>query len=512
VWEFNDFASFLQRVPRRFEIMLPGGDLPSRDIRQHLLGVYFQDNWRMTNTFTLNLGLRYEFATVPREVDGRVSNLLNFFDRDVTVGVLFKNPTKKSFSPRVGFVWAPGQGNFSLRGGFGVFYEHPMLFNIRTSLQELPPFTLVGRIDQADARRIGQEIDFPNAFSSQINLARGRPNIRTFQYNLDQTYVYRWSLTLQKQFWNNWVASADYTGSRGLHLWQQTLPNINRWEGWPNQPASGTKFFPGGTLPVNPNFGEMRLQYTNGNSYYHGGSFGIQHRATANTPQFGAAFTYSKAIDDSSGVTQNGDELAQGQRGVYAWDMYLKRGLSSLDTRRALSANLSYELPFGRQLTGAAGLIGKGWQLNSVVTLTDGYALSVRQTSAAQVARIGDDEDVRPDLIPGGNTNPVIGDPNRYFDVSQFRPARIGYFGNVGRNTVISPGLANVDLSIFKNTDIESSRLQFRVEIFNLFDRANFATPDMTVFINEQPNPTAGRITRTRTPARQIQLGLRLIF
>jgi hypothetical protein len=508
VWDFDNIENFLTRIPRRFEVMLPGGDIASRDMSQHALGMYFQDNWRASNSITLNLGLRYEFATVPTEVENRFSNLINFFDSNVTTGVLFKNPTKKSFSPRIGFVWAPGQNNFSVRGGFGVFYEHPMLYNIRTSLQELPPFTLVGRLD----RRAGQlEVDFPNAFSTQLNLLRGRPNIRTFQYDLDPTYVYRWSLSLQRQFLNNWIASADYTGSRGLHLWQQTLPNINKWEGWPNQPAPGTKFFPVGTTLINPNFGEMRLQYTNANSYYHGGSFGLQYRPGTG-PQFGVAFTYSKAIDDGSGVTSGGDELQQTQRGIYAWDTYMKRGLSALDTRRAFSANVSYELPFGRMLTGAAGVVARGWQLNSSLTLLDGYALTVQEESAAQITRIGDDEDLRPDLIPGGKKNPVTGNPERYLDISQFTPARIGYFGNLGRNTVISPGLADVDLSIFKNTDIESARIQFRVEIYNLFNRANFGNPDMTAFIDERPNPTAFRITSTRTPARQIQLGLRFIF
>lgn len=510
VWDFADIQSFLTRIPRRFEIMLPGGDITRRDLRQHLMGIYFQDNWRAANTFTLNLGLRYELASVPREVDGKISNLISFFDSNVKVGVLYKNPTKRSFSPRAGFVWAPDQGQFSLRGGFGVFYEHPMLYNIRTSLQELPPFTLVGRIDQRDAQRLGQEIDFPNAFNTQINLARGRPNIRTFQYNLDQTYIYRWSLTLQRQFWKNWVATADYTGSRGLHLWQQTLPNINKWEGWPNQPAPGTKFFPAGSSLINPSWGEMRLQYTNANSYYNGGSFGIQHRP-ASGPQFGAAFTYSKALDSGSGITSGGDELPQDQRGIYAWDMYLKRGLSSFDTRKAFTANLSYELPWGGQMSGPAAVFAKGWQLNGVLSLSDGYPLSVLEDSNAQVARMGDDEDLRPDRIPGNNKL-VLGDPNRYFDTSQFTPARIGYFGNSGRNIVTSPGLANFDFSVFKNTDIETARLQFRMEMFNLFNRANFGTPDMTVFINETANPTAGRITRTRTPARQLQLGLRLIF
>jgi len=511
VMQFPSLEQFLRGVPNRFEVMMPGGDLANRDLKQHLLGAYFQDIWRLNSNLTLNLGLRYEFTTVPEEKEGRVSNLINFLDPEVTIGVLYKNPTKKSFSPRIGVVWAPDEGLQSLRGGFGVFYEHPMLYNIRTSLQELPPFTLVGRIDQRDANRVGQEINFPNAYFTQLAIARGRPNIRTFQYELDNTYMYRWNLTYQRQFRGDWVASADYTGSRGLHLWQQSLPNINRWEGWPVQPARGTKFFPANSTPINPNWGEMRIQYTNANSYYHGGSLALQKRLSTGL-QFQAAFTYSKAIDDGSGVTSSGDELPQEQRGIYAWDMYLKRGPSSYDVRKVFTANLSYELPFGKALTGAAGAVARGWQVNSVITMSDGYPLSVVEESAAQIARIGDDELLRPDLIAGGDSNPVTGNPDRWFDISQFTPARIGYFGNLGRNTVTSPGLATVDLSVFKNIEIGTGRLQLRLETFNLFNRANFGIPEMVAFINEDPNPTAGRITQTRTPARQMQLGLRWVF
>ncbi len=512
VYEFGNFENFLRGIPRRFEVMLPGGDIVARDMRQTLFGGYFQDNWRAAADLTLNLGLRYEFAGTITEVNDKVSNLVDFFDKEVTVGSLYRNPTAKSFSPRVGFAWAPNDGRSSLRGGFGVFYEHPMLYNVRTSLQELPPFTLTGRIDQRDANRIGQEINFPNAFFTQISLAAGRPNIRTFQYDLDQTYMYRWSVTYQRQFLGDWVASADFTGSRGFNLWQQTLPNINKWQGWPEQPPAGTpKFFPPGSTLINPNFGEMRLQYSNAHSVYNGGSVALQRRLKAGL-QFGAAFTYSKTIDEGSGVTSGGDELPQSQRGIYAWDMHLKRGLSSYDTRKVFSANGSWELPFGANLTGAAGSIARGWQVNAVITFSDGYPLSVVEDSTAQVARIGDDEDLRPDLVPGGNRNPVTGDPERWYDISQFTPARIGYFGTLGRNTVVSPGLAAVDLSIFKNVGVGAGRLQFRLEVFNLFNRVNFGTPDMTAFINEQPSPTAGRINGTRTPARQMQLGLRWLF
>ena len=192
--------------------------------------------------------------------------------------------------------------------------------------------------------------------------------------------------------------------------------------------------------------------------------------------------------------------------------MHLKKGPSAYDIRKVFSANFSYDLPFGATATGFKGALVKGWQVNSVITLSDGYALSVLEESATQTTRIGDDEDLRPNLVPGGNDNPVTGDPERWFDVSQFTPSTLGYFGTVGRGTVTSPGLATVDLSLFKNFAIQNGRLQFRIETFNLFDRANFGTPTMTAFINGEVNPSAGRITSTRTPGRQTQLGVRWTF
>ena len=402
VWEFRSMSDFLRNVPRRFDILLQGGFESPRDLRQHLVGTYVQDNWRVRPDLTLNLGLRYEFASVPDEVNGQISNLVNFTDPDVTVGVLFKNPTKKSFSPRVGVVWAPGQGKTSIRGGFGIFYEHPMLYNIRTSLQELPPFNLSGRIE-------GSGIDFPNAFFTQLDRAAGRPNIRSMDYDLDQTTYYRWNATAQRQFGQNWAVTVDYTGTRGYNLWQQSLPNLKRWEGWPNQPPDGTpKFFPAGAGLINPNFGEMRIQYANADLWYNGLTTSVQRRL-AHGLQLGATFTYSKAEDEGSGVTSGGDELPQGQRGIYAWDLHLKKGPSAYDIRKVFSANISYELPFGRNLSGVAGALASGWQVNTIISLSDGYALSVMKRRAPQTARIGDDENLRPDLKPGGNAEPGDG-------------------------------------------------------------------------------------------------------
>ena len=536
IYTFANYANLLLGVPRRFEGMLPGGESPPRNLRQLLMGAYFQDNWRVRPSFTLNLGLRYEFTTVPKEDDDQISNLVNFQDSYVSVpdsikakypgqpfvGTLdqfFTNPTLKSFSPRFGFAWAPGSKKTSLRGGFGIFYEHPMLYAIRTAMQELPPYVLVGRLDATATR----PVNFPNAYTTQTSLLRGRPNIRAMEYDQKTAYIYRWSLTLQRELGTNWVVSAGYTGSRALHLWQQGLPNIRKWDGWPNNPT-GEKHWTAGAPLIQPNFGEIRIQAPNANSFFHGLGVGLQKRLSQGL-QVQLAYNFSKAIDQGSGVTSGGDELPQTQRGIYFWDMNLKKSLAAFDIRNTVSANFTYEFPMAQNLTGAAGAVLKGWQLNGILTLTDGHPLTVFDEQEAQNTRIGDNENLRADLISGGNNNPVLGGPNKYYDPSQFAPSRVGFFGNVGPGTVTSPGIATFDFSLLKNFPVaEGKRFQFRAEFFNLLNRPNFGTPDMTPFLTTatrdqwERNPAsaldtrAGRVDRTATSARQIQFGLKFIF
>ena len=530
IFEFRDLRRFLINEPRRFDIFIPGHESPVRNLRQLLFGTYFQDNWQVLPSLTLNLGLRYEFTTVPDEDNHLISNLVNFTDNNVsvttqvqqqfpdekfagTVEEFFKNPSLKSFSPRVGFAWAPGDRKTSIRGGFGVFYEYPMLYSIRTSLQELPPFVLSGRLSSGDEAKFG--VPPLKLQPLAVNLYQaglvGRPNIRYMEFEQKNTYIYRWSLTLQRELSGDWFVSAGYTGSRGLHLLHQSISNLRKWVGWPEQPT-GPKQWTRRAPLINPNFGEVRTQSTNANSFYHGLAVSAQKRFSQGL-QLQASYNFSKAIDQGSGVTSGGDELLQDQRGVYYWDTHLKQGLSQFDIRNSLSLNFSYELP-GQELSGAAGVVGKGWQINGIITLSDGSPLTVLDENRDQRDYIGDEEYLRADLIPGGNNNPVLGGPDRYYDVSQFAPAPLGSFGNVGRNTLTGPGLATVDFSVLKNFQMtENHRIQFRAEFFNLFNRPNFGVPDMDPFlVGGARDANAGRITDTRSSARQIQFGLRYIF
>ncbi|MBI4482897.1 MAG: TonB-dependent receptor, partial [Acidobacteria bacterium] len=327
IYEFRSLEDFLRAQPNRFEAALPGGR-PERHLSQFLFGAYFQDNWAVRRAVTLNLGLRYEFVTVPKEREGLTSNLRNLTDTDITIGPMYTNATLKSFSPRVGFAWAPGSRKTSLRGGFGIFYDHPMFFHFLSAIQALPPFAVTGRLEALDAQRAGTTLRFPDAFTTQLDLLRAQPTIRAPQYELATTYGYRWSLTLQRQVATDWVVSAGYTGSRFLHLWVQTRTDLNRWEGWPAQP-SGRKFFPEGAIRIFPAWGDLRIQFSKGNAFHHGLILSAQKRFSRG---FDAQlnYSYSKTIDEGSALTSGGFEASQ--RSVYSsFDSHLERGLAGFD-------------------------------------------------------------------------------------------------------------------------------------------------------------------------------------
>ncbi len=511
IYTFDSVANFLRAQPTQFDAVLPSEYNPVRYLRQFLFGAYFQDNWNVRSDLTLNMGLRYEFMTVPIERNGETGSLLNYTDTSVTVGPLFKNPTLRSFSPRLGIAWAPGEGKMSVRGGFGIYYEHPSLYQARTTLQELPPFVQVGTLRQRD---IQVPLRFPDAYTTQGGLIKQTVSVRSMEYNLDTTRGYRWSLMTQRQLPAEFVLSVGYTGAVYHNLLIQTIASLNRWEGYPVQPQ-GPKFFPVGAQKINPAWADMRLQTTKGNADYHGLTVGVQKRLSHGLDAQ-VSYTSAKSMDQGSGVTSTGDNFTQSQRTVQGYfDTYLDRGLSAFDVRNNLTANFTYQLPLGQNLTGLAGAVGNGWRVNGILMLSDGYPLSVTGATTATINRIGNGDGLRADLVPGGNNNPVLGGPDLYFDPSQFRPTTPGYFGTLGRNTLIAPGLATFDLGLSKSFGMPGNArsLQFRAEIFNVFNRANFGSPDTAIITsNGSPNPTVGQITYTRTTSRQIQLGLRLLF
>ncbi len=263
--------------------------------------------------------------------------------------------------------------------------------------------------------------------------------------------------------------------------------------------------------------------------------------------QFQGAYNFSKNIDYGSGSSNMQDNLPQNQRINMYWNWGRTKGLSQLDVRHNFVTNFVYDLP----QIGHAGLIGavvNGWQLNGVLTLSGGTPFTVTDTNTAQTNAMRRASNT-PNLITKGNQNPVTGNPDAWFDVNQFVPSvcrsgvycigntpgtsnynpslpagatvprpdlgyQVGYVGTVARNTVIGPGLAQMDFSTGKNFKItESQRIQFRAEFFNLSNHPNFRIPTAALFnISGTRNVNAGRVDATRSPERQIQFGLKYIF
>lgn len=517
----NTFSDFLQGRSRDFSGLAPGENDTRRHHTQWLFGFYAQDDWRPANDLTLNLGLRYEFVTTPREVDGKVTNVRSVLDAKATLGdPLFLNPTLKNFAPRAGFAYSPGRKDgwvarltgganaTAIRGGAGLYYD-PLLYSTYGNMTfKHEPFFKQVRITNAP---------FPNVYPL---LATGQGLIDTFalQFNPKRTYVEQYNVNVQRAFSSKLVVTVGYVGSHGVHLWREAdFNNAN-----PLTP-DGRQFAPVAT-PVrrNPNFANIRLKVSDGESFYNAALFGVQSRLGAGF-RAQVSYTYGTSIDDqSSSLGRN--EFANGQaRTVDPYNKLLNRGRSDFDVRHNLSVNFTYDVPYGtgrahgaRAPAAVRALLG-GWQLSGILSAQSGIPVSPIYTFDQDRDATTDNEQ-RPNWAPGvTGATPVS--PTQLFDPNVFVLPPVGSRGNVERNAIGGPGLVTFDPAFVKSFFLDGASrrsAQLRIEIFNAFNRVNFAIPsiaNLTVFNSPtERNATAGQITSTSTPARQVQLALRILF
>ena len=529
-YRFTDLVAFLRGLPREVTGTTPASDF-QRGWRQTLWGFYIQDDFQIRPNLTLNLGLRYSPHSVPTEEHDKLSNLRDpFNDADFTLGSpLFENPSLANWAPRLGFAWDPtGGGKTSIRGGAGIFYH---LLDIGQSF-------LQGTISQPPVDRFllntrnspGGIVPFPNPGTGPFPAGARGAFPKPFN-NIDTPKMIKWNLDVQRELSPGTVASLGYVGSHGLYLWADRFVNVCASETFEER-----RFFRAGcNSQRNPNFATIQMRDNPSSSKYHALIFKLNRRFSDG---FGlqTSFTWSKSIDDESGLRGS-----TGRGSILIWggtldDIQAIRGPSDFDVRRNLVVSASWALP-GPQ-GGAAGTLLGGWQMNGILTLADGWPFSALISSVW----VPDGSPVfggyMADLIPGNDHNSVnVGNPDNYIDKSAFRiPAtsedgtlnapgcgtsaadRCRAMGNLGRNTVRAPGVATFDFSLFKKWSLsalgEQGNVEFRAEFFNLANRANFMRPISTTIFNSRGSlvPGSGSIIMTTTTARQIQFGLRVGF
>jgi hypothetical protein len=478
LFNFPSVAAFLAGNANSFSITLSDR---VNSIKQDAIGLFVQDSFKWRANLTLDLGLRYDLNFTPTErydrfivFDAQTASLLRV-GRDIDQPYHTNN---KNFQPRLGFAWDPfSTGKTSVRAAYAILVEQPMTNAVLNTSSNPPlaiPLTFTGTIRLDNA----------------ISLARAAGNsLVSVDQNYDNAYVQSWNLNLQRELRPDLALMVGYFGSKGTHL--RISRNLN-------QPVNGVRPFPrlSDSSPELPgaSLGNITQVESSSNSSYNA-LWATVNRRFSEGLQLNASYTWSKSIDYNSLSSPPTVITVQN-----SYNLRGDRGLSDFDARHRFVLSGLYELPFqGNQVV-------EGWQLAAIVQSQSGNPVNL-VTSNSTVNGVANT--LRPDI-----TGPItLGrSVNGWFDPSVFVP--VTGFGNLGRGVIIGPAFNNTDFSIMKNTKLnERVRLQFRAEVFDLFNHANFGQPGRVA-----GSATFGQITNTRFPtgdsgsSRQLQFALKLIY
>ena len=520
-YTFGSIASFLADDPNAdpaksasiaFNAPISGLVTP-RDLRQTLFGLYVQDDIRLKPSLTLNVGLRYEIATVPTETADRLTNLPTLTSTTPNLGSpYFSNPTLHNFEPRIGFSWDPFRdGKTAVRGAFGMYDVLPLPYEFELISLLSAPFFESGSVSGLAAGT------FPTGAYPEI-LAPAALRYGYVQPNPKRNYVMQWNLNVQRELAKNLTVTVGYLGSRGVHQpfhaddVNYVLPTLtpDGYE-WPTPAGSGTK--------MNPGAGQISALFWNGVSSYDALNVEVVKRMSHGL-QIQGSYTWSKSIDLGS-ASISGDTFGNSISALPFFDAHLRKGVSDFDVPQVVSINFIWRIPGPALSNGFGNWLLNGWQYGGIFTASSGLPFTpiiggdpLGLKSAVTFAF--------PDRSYAAGCNTATNPQNvHYLNTNCFSvPNPITLLGDSRRNSVFGPGLVDFDMSWFKNNYIprisEQFNIQFRFEAFNIFNRANFADPASA---NQQVfnaagtlNANAGLLTATSTTSRQLQFGLKIIF
>ncbi len=496
--------------------------------------LYAEDVIRVSPKLTVSLGFRGESSNGWNEAHGRAANY-TFSNGAIStqphIGNALFTDNKAKFlpQPRVAVAWSPFRQKTVIRAGFGMYDDLQDALGYRTD--QNAPFNPVYSLAALPVSSL--PIDPAAAVPAKAKLVPGgvQPDMRT-------PTLISYSLRVQRQMSPNTALTVGYVGSHGYH----EIVGVDANEPIPTTcpaapcpavyPASfpaplagspvpaGTYYIPVGALKANPSaaLANTWTWFSRGVSSYNALQLDVNRRFSQGLSVRGV-YTWSKTLDDGDSLNQTAAANAPGLVSN-PFNLGADKGLATFDVKNVGVMSALYELPFGHgralanELEGWRNGLVSGWSVNTIVTLQSGFPFTPQLSY--NPSNNGDTRNpVRPFVNPNFTGSVILGQPGQWFNPNAFLqpPANSGFYGNLGRDTLIGPGLATWDFSAMKNTRLrERMSLQFRAEIFNLLDRANFNTPNLIVFTPTGLSGTAGAITSTSTTSRQVQFGVKLLW
>ncbi len=499
----NAAAAYILGYP--YQVLTPEG-FPTSKTRAWRSFFYAQDDWKVTRRLTVNMGLRYDLMGMPTEVNGVSRTLSWTVPGSVGTPVLWPAPGVVTplwsnehwhWAPRLGFAYRLNDRTV-VRGGYGIFTAANQFDNMDV-FQLNPPAAGSITLTNPTVNPIAtiQNPEPAALFPNPIlwNVTSLPPD--KFRVN---PYIQNWNMTVQRELSGHDAFNVAYVGSKGTYL----DTSITNW----NSPQPG----PGDIQSRRPwpTWGRIREVRTDANSEYHALQAQYQHRFYSGL-SVTASYAFGHMID-TVGDETNGDRAMIQNPDVY------ERGNSLYDIPQRFVLSYLYELP-GKSWKGLKGVVAGGWSLSGLVTIQHGPPIWVAQANdlqnddgtAQNSTYFGSNSTERPNFIPGVPLTVTNSSPGRWFNTAAFTPSVLAY-GDTPRNPagLYAPGIGNLDQTFFKSFKMpyrEGHQLQFRAEMFNLFNHPHFAAPDSALGTGG-----FGTITSTSSTNRLIQLALRYSF